>query len=403
LGLELRDDRLSSEQLEFRDTLRHFFEGQAPMTRVRQQIEAEVGVSRELWKRACDEFGIAGLAIDERFGGQGFGLAELAIAVGEVGRSLAPLPISSVAGLTARVVAAAVGDSQTDAWLEALAGGTIASLAWIDPSEGLGSSSATTFGGDSDRGAVSDRAFARISVDAGDRLSGEAGFVLDADVAEWFFVLGRSSARTRDGDATLYAVEASAPGVSSERLETLDLTRRFFRVRFDAAPSRVVGDRAAAVPGLRRALDEATALSCAEMVGGMECVLETAVDYAAERVQFGRAIGSFQAIKHKAADMLIDFESARTATGAAIDALDSDDPDAAMWVAVAKAHTGPAYVRMATESIQIQGGVGYTWEYDAHLYFRRAQASAQWLGEAGMHEEALAVRLAHAVEESRTP
>jgi alkylation response protein AidB-like acyl-CoA dehydrogenase len=165
----------------------------------------------------------------------------------------------------------------------------------------------------------------------------------------------------------------------------------------DGASAIRVGALGAAAPGIRQGLDEATALLCAEMVGGMQRVLETAVDYAAERHQFSRPIGSFQAIKHKCADLLIDFEGSRTAADGAIVAFDEGDPEGPLLTSVAKSHIGPAYVRMATESGQIQGGVGYTWEYDAHLFFRRAIASKAFLGDESEHQERLARMVARGV------
>ena len=375
MALELPDYNLSEEQLEFRDTLRRFFEEHAPMTEVRAVMESEAGVSRGLWKQVCKELGLPGLAIEEEHGGQGFALQELAIALAETGRALAPLPLFAVAGLAARAIQAVTTGSDRSAWLGPIANGMLATLAWVE-SSGRWSVDATT---------------TEVHLDGS--LSGEKCFVLNADAAERFFVVAREAGSSGDEGLGLYAVESDAPGLSLCRVESLDPTRRLATLRLDRARARAVGEPHAAGPGLVAALEEATALHCAEMVGGMQKVLETAVDYASTRYQFSRPIGSFQAVKHKAADMLIDFEGARTATAAALDALDAKQAESSLLVSVAKAHTGPAYLRMATENIQIHGGVGYTWEYDVHLYFRRAHSSAILLGDASWHQNRLAEAL----------
>ncbi|MEE8166725.1 MAG: acyl-CoA dehydrogenase family protein, partial [Myxococcota bacterium] len=296
MPLELPDYNLSEEQLEFRDTLRRFFEENAPMTEVRAVMESEPGVSRGLWKQVCEEFGLPGLAIGEEHGGQGFAMKELAIALGETGRALAPVPLFAVAGLAAHAIEAVTTSSDRNAWLGPIANGMLATLAWVE-SSGRWSVDATT-----------------TEVHADGSLSGEKCFVLNADAAERFFVVAREAGSHGDEGLGLYAVEAAAPGLSLCRVESLDPTRRLATLRLDRAQARAVGEPHAAGPGLAVALEEATALHCAEMVGGMQKVLETAVDYASTRYQFSRPIGSFQAIKHKAADMLIDFEGARTAT-----------------------------------------------------------------------------------------
>lgn len=376
MPLALPDFDLSAEQVEFRDTLRRFFDAHAPMTETRRSMASASGCSAALWEKAAEELGLAGLAIAEEHGGQGFGLVELSIALAEAGRALAPIPLFSTAGLAGRVIAQVVRASGAKAgpWLEPIAAGRPATLAWLEP--GSGWDPAQT------------RCEARPS-GSGFRLSGEKCLVLDGPFAERFFVVARSGA-----GQGLFAVDAGAPGLSIEPSEGFDVTRRLARIRFVNVELRAVGEPGSDGPAIVRGLEEATALLCGEMVGGMQRVLETAVDYANARHQFGRPIGSFQAIKHKCANMLIDFEGARTASRAAVDACDAGDPEASLLVSVAKAHAGPAYVRMAIESMQIQGGVGYTWEYDAHLFYRRAQASEILLGSASEHHDRIARRLA---------
>ncbi len=397
MPLALPDYNLTEEQTEFRDSLRRFFEEHAPTGLTRDVMEAGGAHAPDVWKIATAELGLAGIAIAEEYGGQGFGLKELSIALGEAARGLSPIPLFSSAALAGRVVAsvlASAGSDETRRELEPIASGRIATLAWLEGP------------GEWDLDQVQMRVHA---ADGGFRLSGEKHFVLDAGCAERIYVVAREG----DSEALgLFAVNASAAGLKILSKEGLDLSRTIGSLRFeDVAVERVgTGDGGSgsakegakykdSADAIRRGLTEATALFCSEIVGGMQKVLETAVDYAGERHQFGRAIGSFQAIKHKCADMLIDFECARTAADAAVAALDSGDGDASLLTSVAKAQAGPAFVRMATENIQVHGGVGYTWEYDAHLFFRRARASDAFLGDAVLHQERVAQEWIRRLEE----
>jgi alkylation response protein AidB-like acyl-CoA dehydrogenase len=375
--LELPDFNLSPERAEFRDTLRRYFEEHASIAEVRQVLEAGQGISDGLWKGASEDLGLAGIAIAEEHGGQGFGLTELALALGEVGRALAPIPLFASAGLAARVVQSVMEGEAGGEWLTPIAEGRAATLAWVEED------------GNWDPGAV-----LMVAEGEGDtcRLSGSKHFVLDAGPAEQIFVIARNAGSAGDDGLGLYAVDAGAAGLSVEAQETLDLTRPLATLHFSSVEARLVGR--AGADRLRAGLDEATALLVAEMVGGMGRVIETAVDYAAERHQFSRAIGSFQAIKHKCADLLIDYEAARTASYGAITAYEENDPERYVLVGVGKSFVGPAFVRMTVENMQIQGGVGYTWEYDAHLYYRRAMGSNAILGDAAQHQERLALGVA---------
>lgn len=383
MPLALPDFNLAPEQVEFRDTLRRFFEANAPMTETRRVMESGEGMSSALWRKAGAELGLVGLAIPEDQGGQGFGLKEIAIALGEVGRALAPIPLQTSAALAGRVVARVLEASgaKADRWLEPLAAGQIATLAWLE---------------DADSWEAGRTRLEAKPSGAAFRLTGEKRLVLDGVVAERFFVVARAGR-----GLGLFAVDSGAAGLTVSRQEAFDPTRTLARLRFENVEVEAVGAPGEDEAAIARGLEDATVLACAEMVGGMQRVLEAAVDYANARHQFGRPIGSFQAIKHKCADMLIEFEGARTAVEAAIEACEGGeaaDPaeatERALLVAVAKAKTGPAYVRMAIENMQIQGGVGYTWEYDAHLYYRRAQSSEIFLGRASDHHDRIARLLA---------
>jgi len=381
LPLTLPDFNLSAEQVEFRDTLRRFFEAHAPMAETRRVMASGEGISSALWSKAGGELGLVGLALPEAHGGQGFGLKELALALSEVGRALAPIPLLSSAALAGRVVARVLEASgaKAEPWLDALAAGQIATLAWLEDA------------GPWDAGRV--RLAAKPSGSAY-RVSGEKRVVLDGAHAERFFVVARTEGGGGGAGLGLFAVDAGDAGLAIERQEAFDVTRGLATLRLSNVEVAPVGQPGEDGPAILRGIEEATVLLCAEMVGGMQRVLEAAVDYANARHQFGRPIGSFQAIKHKCADMLIDFEGARTAVEAAIEACESDDPERSLLASLAKAQCGPAYVRMAIENMQIQGGVGYTWEYDAHLYYRRAQSSELLLGAASEHHDRIARLLA---------
>ncbi len=389
MPLSLADFNLGPEQLEFRDTLRRFFESNAPMAETRRVMATGEGLSPELWKKAGAELGLVGLAIPEAQGGQGFGLKELAIALAEVGRALAPIPLFTSAALVGRVVSRVLEASgaKADEWLGALAAGQIATLAWLEDE--------------------APRDLARIRLEAKPsgaayRLSGEKRLVLEGNLAERIYVVARVAGNEAGPGLGLFAVDAGSAGLSIEKQEAFDVTRSLATVRFANVEARPVGQPGEDGPAIRRGLEEATVLLCAEMVGGMQRVLESAVDYANARHQFSRPIGSFQAIKHKCADMLIDFEASRTAVEAAIEAHETEDPERSLLASVAKAQCGPAYVRMAIESMQIQGGVGYTWEYDAHLYYRRAQSAEILHGNASEHHDRVARLLSSEREERRS-
>ncbi len=386
MALEIADHDLSEEQVAFREILRRFFEEAAPISEVRRVMEESGdGFDEKLWRRASEDLGLAGLAIAEEDGGQGFGLKELGLALAEAGRCLAPLPLFASAGLAARSVAAVAG-AEAGSWLGPIAEGRAATLAWVEA------------GGDWDPAAVE-----MIAEGIGQqvRLTGAKHFVLGAQGAERIFVVAREAGSHCDEGLGLFCVEAGDPGLRIEARESFDLTRPLATVVLEGAVARAVGPRGGAAPGLRVGLDEATALLCAEMTGGMQKVLEVAVDYAAERFQFSRPIGSFQAIKHKCANLLIEFEAGRTASNGAIVAFDDLDPERFLLASVAKAQCSPSYPRMATENGQIQGGVGYTWEYDAHLYFRRALACRGLLGDERAHHDRVTRMVARGSLEER--
>jgi alkylation response protein AidB-like acyl-CoA dehydrogenase len=227
------------------------------------------------------------------------------------------------------------------------------------------------------------------------RLDGVKLFVPDAAVAAHTIVAARTRSEGEDG-VTLFLVPGRPNGMSVKPLKTLDMTRRWYEVRFDGVElpaSAVMGTVDQGWAPLRRALDWGAAGLCAEMVGGAQHVLDTSVEYAKTRQQFGKPIGIYQAVSHKLADMLLETESARSATYYAAWAVDADAPDRTLAASMAKAYTSDAYRRAAGNGIQVHGGIGFTWEHDMHLYFKRAKASEVTLGDATYHRELVAQAL----------
>jgi alkylation response protein AidB-like acyl-CoA dehydrogenase len=322
------------------------------------------------------ELGWQGLPFPEEYGGTGLGMLELAIVLEEMGRALVPGPFLStlVAGLALQ---AGGSDAQRRRWLAGICAGRVkATLALLEESAHW------------DAAGVS--AVARPAGD-GFVLSGTKLFVPDAHVAD---VLVCALRRADDGEPVLVAVERGAAGLEVAPLPNMDETRKLFRV--DLADVRV--SAAALLPCdagavLERVLDQARVALAAEMCGGAARVLEITVEYAKVRRQFDRAIGSFQAIQHHCADMLVEVEKAKTATTYAAWASSAGAPDAALAAAMAKAAAGDAYRHVTAQSIQVHGGIGFTWEHDLHLYFKRAQSSEVTFGDATWNRELVARRL----------
>jgi alkylation response protein AidB-like acyl-CoA dehydrogenase len=355
----------TDEQQELAAMVRRFFEETSPSTEVRRWMETDAGYDETVWKRMAEELGLQSVAIPEARGGQGLGLAEVALIAREAGRALVCTPYLSTVVLAGGAIEHAATDGERADLEAAIAAGEILALAApvdLDAAPLAAHDSSGAF-----------------------RISGTQPFVVDGHVASRIVTVARC-----EGGLGLFVVDGDARGLARRRLQTFDRTRRLARVHFDDVPARALGTPGRDGPGIARALDQATAVLCAEMLGGMECVLGTAAAYARERIQFGRAIGSFQAVKHRAADMQIATDGATSLTDQAIEAA-VNDPDAlALDASVAKSFLSDAFVQTARDSIQIHGGVGFTWEYDTHLYLRRARSSAALLGDATWHRARIA-------------
>jgi alkylation response protein AidB-like acyl-CoA dehydrogenase len=369
----------SDEEREFRDVLRRFLADASPPAEVRRLAQGDAGFDEAVWRRMREELGLSGLAVPEALGGQGFGLVELGLALAELGRALAGTPLFGTAALAGRAAAHAAQGSAREELLAAVAAGEVLALAWVEPARGW---------------EPGELALEARRAGSGWVLDGCKTLVVDGHTARRVLVAAREpGTRGLDGIG-LFEVEGSARGLARRRLDSLDRTRALARLELSGVRARRVGEPGLAGPGLARALDEAAALLAAEMLGGLERVLEAASEHARTRIQFGRPIGSFQAVKHKCADVLIALEAGRSAAREALEAGDAGDAGLRLLAHAAKAWAGDAFVRGAEENVQIHGGIGFTWEHDAHLHLRRALSSRELLGDGAFHRE----RIARALE-----
>jgi alkylation response protein AidB-like acyl-CoA dehydrogenase len=343
----------------------------ARQSHVREILDGDEAYSQALWKELA-ELGWTGLVLPEAHGGAGLSIVELCIVLEELGSRLTPVPLLSSAIAGASVLDAG-DDSQREAWLPKLASGDCIG-AWALPGEG-----------DAELPAL-----VATEVSEGISLSGSAPFVPDAGSADLLLTVGRQG----DDAPVLFAVARRTPGVRVVELPAMDRLRRVCRVDFEGAVVPRDALLAGAPDGPQRALDRALVMLSAEMVGGAGACLETSVAYAKERIQFGKPIGVHQAIKHKCADMLFGVESARAITYYAAWAACENAPDATVTAAMAKATASDSFRQAAQENLQIHGGVGFTWEYDCHLYLKRAKTDEAWLGDAAVQRRRIADLLA---------
>ncbi|KXO90321.1 acyl-CoA dehydrogenase [Tsukamurella pulmonis] len=335
---------MSSELDDLAGAVRSVIDRRWSASALRAAIDSPAGYDRDLWSVLCDQVGIAALAVPEAQDGLGAGVRALQVVAEQLGRHLIPSPYLGSSVLATTLLA---GTGETELLAGLASGERIAAVAFAG--EDFDDRPITTSGG---------------------TLSGTARLVLDGDLADDLLVIAEDE---------LHLVDPAA--ISRRHTPSMDPTRRFAEIVVDGAPTRRIGDAA----GLARALDAACAVLAAEQAGAAARALEITVEYAGSRVQFGRPIGSFQALKHRMADMYVLVESARSAALAAGDALDRDDAEAALAVATAKTYCSEAFSTVAAEMIQLHGGIGITWEHDAHLYFKRAHSSSQLFGDPAHH------------------
>ena len=344
-----------------RQLMRGFLRQKSSSRDVRMLMDAEDVCDEAVWAQMADQLGLQGLTVPEEYGGAGFGPVELGIVLEEMGRVLLVAPYFATVVLAGQTLTASGDDEAKRRWLPGIANGSLtATLALAEES------------GSWD---LEDVAATAEPQGAGWVVNGAKLFVVDGHTADLLLVVARVA-----NDIGVFAVEGNAPGVTRAKLESLDRTRDLASVVLAEAPAIRVGPARDATAWLSAVNDVALAALAAETIGGAARCLELAVEYAKLREQFGRPIGSFQAIKHKCANLLVEIESGRSAAYHASAAVAEPGPDASIAAALAKAFCSQAFTHAAKECIQIHGGIGYTWEHDAHLYLRRAKSSELLFG-----------------------
>jgi alkylation response protein AidB-like acyl-CoA dehydrogenase len=359
------------EHEELRRTVRHFLEGTSPMPEVRRLMETDAGFDRGTWSRMARELELQGIALPEEVGGSGWGFTELGIVMEEMGRALFCGPFFSTVVLAANaLLLSGDEDAARDLLPGIVSGTTIATLAVTS---------------DSGRWDLTDLGVTAESRDGSWTVSGHTNFVLDGHVADLVLAL----ADTAQGPS-LFAVETGALGMTRTPLPMMDETRKQARIEFDRTPARLIGTAGGAETGVRKTLALGACALAAELAGSAAACLDMSVSYAKTRSQFGRPIGSFQAIKHMCADMFVAVETSRSAAQYAAAAAAEDSEELFAVASLAKAHSSESAVDVAGATIQIHGGIGFTTEHDAGLYFKRAHSSKLLLGTPEYHVELLA-------------
>jgi alkylation response protein AidB-like acyl-CoA dehydrogenase len=380
------DFGFSEEQEMLRQSVRDFLGAECPMTYVRQMMEDERGYSDDQWKKMA-ELGWTGLIIAEAHGGAGLTMVDMVVVLEEMGKVVMPGPFFASAILGGLAIELGGSAAQQQRYLPDLAAGTIkATLAQVE---------------ESGRWDAEGIALPATAASGGFRLSGTKLFVHDAHNADILIV----PVRTGDG-VTMLIVDAKAKGVSMRVLKTMDQTRKLCEVGFDGVAvgkDAVLGEVGSGWALLDRLVDRAKVALCAEMCGGAQKVLDMSVEYAKVREQFGKPIGSFQAIQHKCANMMVQVESAKSATYYAAWAVANDVAEAHLAACMAKAYCSDAYRFVSAEGIQIHGGIGFTWEHDMHLYFKRAKGSEVTFGDATWNRELVAQVVLDAPEDTAPP
>jgi alkylation response protein AidB-like acyl-CoA dehydrogenase len=366
----------------FRDSARGFLADNATTADVRRWMATDLGYDRDVWQRVAGELGWPAVPVAEDHGGLGLGLSETALLMEEMGAALFCSPFFATVCLAGTAIALDASEAQKSEWLPAIAGGELTATLALTEKTGL----------------IDSDAILTEAKPDGDSylLNGAKRFVVDGHSADLMIVAARTPGTVGANGVSLFAVPGDAEGLARQAVPTLDQTRR--QADIQLADVRIPRDALLGEFGngwsvLSHTLDRGITALAAEQAGGMRRVLQLTVDYLQERVQFGRQIGSFQAIKHRCADMMVKVESALAAANCAAEAADAGDADFPMLAAMAKAYCSDAYFACAGESIQLHGGVGFTWEYDPHLFFKRARASAAMLGTADYHRERIAVGL----------
>ena len=358
----------SDEQEALRSTVRKFLADTSPESEVRRLMETAEGYSPDAWRQLAGQLGLLGLIVPEEYGGSGFSFLELTVVFEEMGRSLLCAPFLSTVAMATTLLLALNDEAACKDLLPRIADGSC--LATVALAEEAGSWN------------PADVAMTATRDESGWTLSGEKFYVVDGHIANVVLVVARTGA-----GISVFAVDSGAPGLVAGLSSTMDKTRKLARMTFAGTPAVLIGAAGQAGAAVARMLDLTSIALAAEQVGGAQRVLEIAVSYAKIREQFGRPIGSFQAIKHKCANMLLEIEAAKSASYYAGWAAAEDDAELSLLASMAKAYCSEAYTHAAAENIQIHGGIGFTWEHPAHLYFKRAKSSELFLGAPDYHRE----------------
>jgi alkylation response protein AidB-like acyl-CoA dehydrogenase len=373
------DFGFNADQEMLRATARKFLDNECTSEFVRARMAEEAGFTEEFWTKLAEQ-GWLGLVYPEQYGGAGLGFVDLTVLMEEMGRAVMPGPFISTVLLGGQAILEAGSDAQKKEWLTKIAEGQArVTLAWTEPSARWDAGGVTTT--------------AKAS-GGGFTLSGTKLFVPDAHVAQALVVVARTTeSKNAEDGISLFLVPTSAKGVSITLLPTMDQTRKLSEVKLDnvsVPASALLGARDGGWAPLARVVQRATVALCAEMCGGAQKVLDMTTEYAKIRIAFGKPIGSYQGVKHKAADMLVDVENAKSLTYYAAWAVDENVPEAALAASMAKAYASDAFRKVAGAGIQLHGGIGFTWEHDLHLYFKRAKSSEFTFGDATYHREKVA-------------
>jgi alkylation response protein AidB-like acyl-CoA dehydrogenase len=349
---------LSESQQFLKDSARKFFAGECPSAEMRRLMETETAYDAALWSKLTDQ-GYTGIIYAEEYDGVGLGIVELMLLMEEAGRALLPGPFFSTAVLAGSVLDAVGSPAHKKQYLAPICRGEArATVAILET------------------GASWNLRDLQLTA-ANGKLTGEKLFVSDAGVADFILVVARNG---------VFLVEAKAKGLNISPMMGMDLTRKLYAIEFNDTPAEHLGP----ANKLPRAFDIASAALAAELVGGMQRTLDLTVEYAKTRKQFGKPIGMFQAVQHQCADMYLETESSRSAVYYAGWALEENAPDASTAVSIAKMYSSDAARAVGNRGIQIHGGMGFTWENDLHLYYRRAKASESAFGDATFHRERIA-------------
>ena len=368
----------SEEQEQLREFVRSFLQDKSPETAVREQMDTKEGYDTQVWAQMAEQMGLQALTIPEEYGGQGFGFVEQTIVLEEMGRALLCAPYFSSCVLAANTLLQSGDEEAKKAHLPGIASGrTRATLAFTEEN------------GRWDEAGITMQASPNGKPD-GDlwTLDGTKMYVLDGHTANLILVAART-----DAGVSLFSVAADAEGLTRTALSTMDQTRKQAKLEFSGVAASLIGQDGSGWDVLSTVLDLTAVALAAEQVGGAQMCLDMSVEYAKVRVQFGRPIGSFQAIKHKCADMLLEVESAKSAAYYASWCAAEMNDELGQVASLAKSYCSEAYFHAAAENIQIHGGIGFTWEHPAHLYFKRAKSSELLFGDPTYHRELLAQRI----------